>query len=180
MENVPLMNPSSSLKRTVPIPDFFYTKKKKTHESVACAIEKHSSNITALTEMVTQRLQGPTFRTQNKPEDSLFLSVKAVLARVPEEKQLQCIIEILQIIQKYTIEKQNSETITTECSLILPRSNFFTSFRNEVIAKCIPELSRCSSWIIGTDSSNPMQPCFTFFSPPSSRNCIPLFIFLVT
>ncbi|XP_071562008.1 uncharacterized protein [Temnothorax nylanderi] len=108
-DTVPSMSPSS-LKRTVPTPDNSYIKKKKIQENVCSTIEKHSSNITALTEIVNDRLH-PTRRTQqNQPEDALFLSVSAALCTVPQEKRIKCVIEILQVVQKYSMEKENLET----------------------------------------------------------------------
>ncbi|XP_077276110.1 uncharacterized protein LOC143904958 [Temnothorax americanus] len=108
-DTVSSMSPSS-LKRTAPTPDNSYIKKKKIQEIVCSTIEKHSSNIKALTEMVIDRLH-PTHKTQqNQPEESLFLSISAALRTVPQEKQLKCVIEVLQVIQKYSMEKENLET----------------------------------------------------------------------
>ncbi|CAL1681092.1 unnamed protein product [Lasius platythorax] len=103
-DNCPSMSSPSRalLKRTVPAPDSFYTKKKKVQDSMAIVIEKHSANLNMLTDKITKCLKSSPSPTENQPEDSLILSVSAALTRVPEEKRLSCIIEILQIVQKYT------------------------------------------------------------------------------
>lgn len=98
---------SATLKRTVPEPDFSYIKKKKIQDDMSSAIDKHSRNISLLTDTLTERLESsaPLTTQQNQPEDALFLSVSAALTQVPQEKRLSCIIEILQVVQKYTMEK---------------------------------------------------------------------------
>lgn len=98
---------SATLKRTVPEPDFSYTKKKKIQDDMSSAIDKHSRNISLLTDTLTKCLESsaPLTTQQNQPEDALFLSVSAALTQVPQEKRLSCIIEILQVVQKYTMKK---------------------------------------------------------------------------
>lgn len=99
-------SPAAPLKRIVPAPDS-YVKKKKVHDDMAIVIEKHSTNLNRLTDKITQCLETPASVTtqRNQPEDSLFMSVSAALADVPKENRLSCIIEVLQVVQKYINDK---------------------------------------------------------------------------
>lgn len=104
----PLSTPATSKKkRIVPAPDPSFRKKTKLQDDMFIAIEKQSANLSTLTDKITKCFDSsvPSTTQINQSEDSLFLSVSAALARVPQEKQLSCIIEILQVIQKYIVEK---------------------------------------------------------------------------
>lgn len=68
-------------------------------------IQEQSANLNILTEKITKCFESsaPSTSEMNQPEDVLFLSILATLARIPEEKRLSCIVEVLQVIQKYIL-----------------------------------------------------------------------------
>lgn len=103
----PVPSPAASLKRTVPAPNISYIKKRKVQDHMAVVMEKHSANLNMLTDKIAKCLESPDPPTtqRDQPEDALILSVPAALAQVPQEKRLACVIEVLQIVQKYTTEK---------------------------------------------------------------------------
>lgn len=107
MSSPQLTSTNSKKKRIVPPPDHSFKKKKKIQDDMVTTIEKQSANLNTLTDKITKCFDNfvPSTSQLNPPEDPLFLSVSRALARVPRDKQILCIIEILQIIQRYTVEK---------------------------------------------------------------------------
>jgi len=73
---------------------------------VAIAIDKYSDKLSILTDKLNKCLKSltPLMTQRNQPED-LFSVLDATLARVPQNKKLSCFIEMLQVVQKYAIEK---------------------------------------------------------------------------